>query len=175
MGRIVKSQSLRRGQRSELAVHLKPSDKLTSTLGRGMSGRYHIRRDFQHVGPWLGAIRTHADDERNALGFLPEPAYAEAARQRKVILRLSEDGGTQFYVGHLLFGGIFPILRVRQISIAKKCRRQGTRTTPTPRSDRPRRERRLFEHRGKWSPATEFFLHAELESGLHKGTDDEAD
>ena len=94
-----------------------------------MSGRYHIRRDFQHVGPWLGAIRTHADDERNALGFLPEPAYAEAARQRKVILRLSEDGGTESYVGHLLFGGIFPILRVRQISIAKKCRRQGHATT----------------------------------------------
>jgi predicted nucleic acid-binding protein/ribosomal protein S18 acetylase RimI-like enzyme len=94
-----------------------------------MSDRYFIRRDFIDISPFLDAIRTQADSEREALGFLPEPAYAEAARQRKVILLLSRDGDQISYAGHLLFGGIFPFMRVRQISVAAKFRRSSQATT----------------------------------------------
>jgi hypothetical protein len=73
-----------------------------------MAVPYFIRRDFVDIAPFLGAIRAQADSERDALGFLPEPAYAEAARQRKLILLISQEGSQYSYAGHLLFGGIFP-------------------------------------------------------------------
>jgi ribosomal protein S18 acetylase RimI-like enzyme len=94
-----------------------------------MAERYFIRRDFIDIAPFLDAIRAQADSERVALGFLPEPAYAEAARQRKLILLISQDGGQCSYAGHLLFGGIFPVLRVRQIAVTTKSRRNGQATT----------------------------------------------
>ncbi len=94
-----------------------------------MGSQYHIRRDFSDVSPFLEAIRAQADSQRDALGFLPDAAYAEAARQRKIILLITQDGDQRSYVGHLLFGGIFPIVRVRQISIAEKYRRRGHATT----------------------------------------------
>jgi predicted nucleic acid-binding protein/GNAT superfamily N-acetyltransferase len=94
-----------------------------------MAEKYFIRRAYADISPFLDAIRTLADSERDALGFLPEPAYAEAARQRKLILLLSQDGDQISYTGHLLFGGIFPAMRVRQISVIAKSRRNGQATT----------------------------------------------
>ena len=105
-----------------------------ATLGsaRGsarMDRQYSIRRDFADIFPFLGAIRAQADTEREALGFFPEAAYEEAARQRKLIVLLSKEKDKSSYAGHLLFGGIFPILRIQQISIAKQHRRHGHATT----------------------------------------------
>lgn len=94
-----------------------------------MAEQYFIRRAYADISPFLDAIRAQADSERDALGFLPEPAYAEAARQRKLILLLSQDGDQISYAGHLLFGGIFPGMRVRQISVIAKSRRNGQATT----------------------------------------------
>jgi predicted nucleic acid-binding protein/ribosomal protein S18 acetylase RimI-like enzyme len=90
-----------------------------------MTSRYLLRRDFSEIAPFLEAIRIQADSERTALGFLPQPAYEEAAQQRKLILLLADKGDHQSYAGHLLFGGIFPTLKVRQISIVQGERRSG--------------------------------------------------
>ena len=101
-------------------------DKYPSlNLGDVMTSRYLLRRDYSEIFPFLEAIRVQADGEREALGFLPHPAYEEAARQRKLILLIWEEDGQASYAGHLLFGGIFPTLKVRQISIAKQHRRGG--------------------------------------------------
>jgi hypothetical protein len=94
-----------------------------------MAKQYFIKRAYADIFPFLDAVRAQADSERYSLGFLPEPAYAEAARQRKLILLLSQDGDQTSYAGHLLFGGIFPGMRVRQISIVAKSRRNGQATT----------------------------------------------
>jgi predicted nucleic acid-binding protein/GNAT superfamily N-acetyltransferase len=93
-----------------------------------MTVQYFVRRNFADIFPYLDAIRAQADSEREALGFLPEPAYAECARQRKLILLLSTNDGKTTYAGHLLFGGIFPNLRVRQICVAPNLRHQGHAT-----------------------------------------------
>lgn len=93
-----------------------------------MTVRFSICRHFADTFPYLTAIRSQADSERAALGFLPEPAYAESARQQKLILLLAKDESGSDYAGHLLFGGIFPTLRVRQICVAPKFRRQGHAT-----------------------------------------------
>lgn len=88
-----------------------------------MAKHFFIRRDYSDITPFLDSISAQADSERDALGFLPQPAYAEAARQRKLILLVVQDGDETSYAGHLLFGGIFPILRVRQIAVAPRYRR----------------------------------------------------
>lgn len=88
-----------------------------------MAKHFFIRRDYSDITSFLDSIRARADSERDALGFLPQPAYAEAARQRKLILLVAQDGDEVSYAGHLLFGGIFPILRVRQIAVAPPYRR----------------------------------------------------
>jgi GNAT superfamily N-acetyltransferase/predicted nucleic acid-binding protein len=88
-----------------------------------MAEHFSIRRDYADIAPFLDSISAQADGERDALGFLPQPAYAEAARQRKLILLIVQDGDKISYAGHLLFGGIFPILRVRQIVVAPRHRR----------------------------------------------------
>ena len=93
-----------------------------------MTVAYFLRREFAEIVPFLNAISTQADRERQALGFLPAPAYEEAARQRKLFLLLAEDGGVLRYAGHLLFGGIFPQLRVRQICVDPAYRRRGNAT-----------------------------------------------
>jgi ribosomal protein S18 acetylase RimI-like enzyme/predicted nucleic acid-binding protein len=115
----------------EIINHLPSSSRGRITFQRKvavMSKSYFIRRDPVDIFPFLDAIRAQADSERDALGFLPEPAYAEAASQRKLILLIAQDGSQNSYAGHLLFGGIFPILRVQQISVSKEFRRNGHAT-----------------------------------------------
>ena len=94
-----------------------------------MALQFVIRRDPAEIVPLLSAICGQADGEREALGFLPEPAYAEYAQQRKLIVLISRDDQSSSYVGHLLFGGIFPHLRILQIAISARHRRQGHATT----------------------------------------------
>lgn len=89
-----------------------------------MAKHFFIRREYSDIAPFLDSISAQADSERDALGFLPQPAYAEAARQRKLVLLVVQDGDKTSYAGHLLFGGIFPVLRVRQIAMAPHYRRQ---------------------------------------------------
>ncbi|MGN6570770.1 MAG: GNAT family N-acetyltransferase [Pseudolabrys sp.] len=93
-----------------------------------MSFNYMLYREFSRTAQFLEAVRTHADNEREALGFLPGPAYAEAAQQGKLIVLAVEDDGAVSYAGHLLFGGIFPHLRVRQICVSPKWRGHGFAT-----------------------------------------------
>jgi GNAT superfamily N-acetyltransferase/predicted nucleic acid-binding protein len=94
-----------------------------------MTYRFLIRRGFSEIAPFLETVRMEADSEREALGFLPKPAYAEAAQQKKLILLVAVDGRNTEYAGHLLFGGIFPLLRVRQICVSRKHRGKGQATT----------------------------------------------
>jgi hypothetical protein len=49
-----------------------------------------VRRGFAETSPYLDAVRRQADSERRALGFLPGPAYVEAARQGKLMVLVSE-------------------------------------------------------------------------------------
>jgi len=64
-------------------------------------------------------VRASADEERDALGFLPGGVYAEAARRGKLLV--ATIGHT--YAGHLLFGGTFPRARVFQIFVKKEYRK----------------------------------------------------
>lgn len=94
-----------------------------------MAFQYLVRSKYSEILQFLDVVRSHADAERNALGFIPAPAYEEAARQGKLIVLLASDTNRIEYAGHLLYGGVFPQLRVRQICVAPKYRGRGNATT----------------------------------------------
>jgi GNAT superfamily N-acetyltransferase/predicted nucleic acid-binding protein len=94
-----------------------------------MSNHPFVSRTFDEISSFLEAARAQADNERDALGFLPASAYIEAAQQGKLFVLVMGDSSNAHYGGHLMFGGVFPQLRVRQICIAPQYRRQAHATT----------------------------------------------
>lgn len=90
-----------------------------------MAQRFVIERDPLTLLTLLDQIRSASDKEREALGFLPEQAYVEHIFARKVIGLLEVNAKTPQYAGHLLFGGVFPHLRIYQIVITPPFRHLG--------------------------------------------------
>jgi GNAT superfamily N-acetyltransferase len=77
------------------------------------------------VLPYVGLVRRSADLERDALGFLPDAAYETAASSgRLFVASRAEHGGAKF-LGHLLFGGSFPHIRVHQLHVIPEARNLG--------------------------------------------------
>jgi len=77
------------------------------------------------VAPFLSQIRTNADAERDAFGFLPVSAYESAAQAGHLFVALRRNNGDAHLMGHLLFGGRFPHLRIHQLHVAKDFRKTG--------------------------------------------------
>src|ERR1017187_2113609 len=53
---------------------------------------------------YVETVRTHADAERESLGFFPGNVYEEAAKNGTLFVAVSGDDARR-YVGHILFGG----------------------------------------------------------------------
>jgi len=77
------------------------------------------------VSRWAKTARLAADGEKDALGFLPEQAYVDAADQGNLIVATVRKGDSDSYVGHLLYGGVFPNARIHQVHVAKEFRKLG--------------------------------------------------
>jgi ribosomal protein S18 acetylase RimI-like enzyme/predicted nucleic acid-binding protein len=71
----------------------------------------------------VNAIRTLADCEKEALGFLPEVAYRNAIENRRLIAMSTAIQGRSEVVGFILFGGVFPHARIQQVVVAEEHRR----------------------------------------------------
>jgi GNAT superfamily N-acetyltransferase len=78
---------------------------------------------YHEIAPFVSTVAARADAERLALGFMPESVYEEAALQGKLWVATT-DTEVPAYLGHLLFGGVFPVLRVFQIFIDPAARRR---------------------------------------------------
>jgi hypothetical protein len=63
--------------------------------------------DIQH---YLAQVRSLADSNSDALGFLPASAYAEQAQRGRLWVAVEEGSGRM--QGLLLFGGQFPSLKI---------------------------------------------------------------
>ena len=90
-----------------------------------MTPQFVIERNPSIVLQFLDRIRSEADSQRDALGFLPVKAYVEQILARKIILLLASADGDLSYAGHLMFGGLFPRLRIYQIAVAQPFRCHG--------------------------------------------------
>jgi ribosomal protein S18 acetylase RimI-like enzyme len=75
--------------------------------------------------PYVDNVCSAADEEPNALGFLPQAAYAEAAEQERLLIAVLDRQGTKEYAGHLLFGFVFPNARISQTFVRPEFRRSG--------------------------------------------------
>jgi ribosomal protein S18 acetylase RimI-like enzyme/predicted nucleic acid-binding protein len=93
------------------------------TVGQSGGPVYRAERDPAILVAHLGAIRDLADSEKEALGFLPESAYADAIVQRRLVAMLDQAGGNGALAGFILFGGVFPHARIQQVAVAPEHRR----------------------------------------------------
>lgn len=82
-----------------------------------------VVQDPNQVLKYLEKVQTTGDQNRNKLGFLSRSVYEDLCLQGK--LWVAVDESKKEYVGHLLFGGTYPQLKVFQIFVVPNCRRQG--------------------------------------------------
>jgi len=83
---------------------------------------YRILKDYSSVYEYLPRVQLEADNNKPSLGFLPPGAYESQARQNKLWIVVSN---TNDYLGHLMFGGRYPVLKISQIYISPEHRGQG--------------------------------------------------
>lgn len=83
--------------------------------------KFSILKEPSKVSGYVKTAVHAADRNRNALGFLPPAAYQAQAEKGRlwVVIDESED-----YVGHLMFGGSRQALKVTQVYVEPKSRRQ---------------------------------------------------
>jgi GNAT superfamily N-acetyltransferase len=74
---------------------------------------------------FIDSVRSNADSDKNALGFLPPAAY-DGAAERGNLFVATKDGQC---IGHLLFGGTFPRGRIFQLYVTAEYRKRGVAAT----------------------------------------------
>lgn len=74
------------------------------------------------IEPYVGEIRTAADSEKTAFGFLPAKAYDEFAYQGRMIVAVD---ASDALVGYTLFGGALPQGRIFQTWASPNFRGHG--------------------------------------------------
>lgn len=77
------------------------------------------------VVPFVPQVQSHADADKNALGFFPANVYRDAAESGKLLIAAVCEGDSQYYAGHLYFGGSFPNARIFQLYVVRKFRHKG--------------------------------------------------
>ena len=77
------------------------------------------------VSAFVEEARRAADSNKQALGFLPEKAFKQAADQEKLLIAVVRDSGGLHYAGYLLHGGVFPHAKVFQVFTSPTFRGHG--------------------------------------------------
>jgi GNAT superfamily N-acetyltransferase/predicted nucleic acid-binding protein len=86
--------------------------------------RFIVLNSARDVASFVEVVQRCADLEKDALGFLPEVAYSQAAASGKLMIAVHKSGDSAEYAGHLLFGGTYPHCRVFQVYVVQRFRRQ---------------------------------------------------
>lgn len=74
---------------------------------------------------FLTDVCRRADENRSALGFLPQGVYRETLEQGKLIIGVHQVGRDSRYAGHVMFGGVFPHGRIFQVFVDPEFRGAG--------------------------------------------------
>ncbi|MBR0746435.1 GNAT family N-acetyltransferase [Bradyrhizobium japonicum] len=94
------------------------------------STSFRVETDPQLLLEHVSSIRSLADMEKEALGFLPEAAYRDAITQRRLFGMFARRADAAVEVaGFILFSGVFPNARVQQVAVASTYRRNGIAST----------------------------------------------
>ena len=89
---------------------------------------FRILSRSNDVAPFVLSASATADEEKEALGFLPRSVFDELAAKQQLFVAVHEWRGDQTYAGHLLFGGPYPKAKVLQVCVAPLHRRSGLAT-----------------------------------------------
>lgn len=81
-----------------------------------------IAKDRDDLSQFIDSIKKYADSEKKALGFLPERVYDEACSQGKLFAAVGRKDNCDIYLGHLLYGGTYPCLKIFQVFVLPKYR-----------------------------------------------------
>jgi len=81
-----------------------------------------ILKKYQDVKPYIASAQKCADSHRNELGFLTPTAYKEQALQNRLWVCIDKEQNK--YLGHLLFGGKFPYLKIFQLVVLPEYRKE---------------------------------------------------
>jgi GNAT superfamily N-acetyltransferase/predicted nucleic acid-binding protein len=84
-----------------------------------------IRDKTEDVIRFLSFVRAGADTAKEELGFLPSGAYDNLANSGKLLVATTTTHGKETYVGHLMFGGIYPNAKVFQLFVVAGFRGHG--------------------------------------------------
>ena len=82
-----------------------------------------ILKSYEEVKPHIDRVVEEADNNKDALGFLAHSAYHELAYKNQLLIAYCNEKDD--VVGHLLFGGRYPSIRVKQILVYNKNKRSG--------------------------------------------------
>jgi ribosomal protein S18 acetylase RimI-like enzyme/predicted nucleic acid-binding protein len=93
-------------------------------VSHGQQPVYRTERDPTVLLQHLSTIRTLADAEKEALGFLPEAAYRDAIKKRRLVAMYTTLTEAPEIVGFILYSGVFPHARIQQIAVAPSHRRE---------------------------------------------------
>ncbi len=84
----------------------------------------HVGRE--EVAPFVTAAISHADLNKDALGFFPEGVFHEfAAREQLFIATTTVKNGDPQYAGHILFDCKYPSCSILQVNVSDHQRRMG--------------------------------------------------
>lgn len=81
-----------------------------------------ILKKYHDVKPYIDHARKCADSHRKELGFLTPTAYEEQALQNRLWVCIDKEQNK--YLGHLLFGGKYPYLKVFQLVVLPEYRKE---------------------------------------------------
>lgn len=102
---------------------IRPLYQLKTPTNRRMNPDIKVRtlRTFAEVQPHLSTVQSFADQNKSALGFLTPSAFREKAWGGSLWVALAEKSGE--VAGYLLFGGVFPSLKIHQLFVSPSHRR----------------------------------------------------
>lgn len=72
-------------------------------------------KTFAEVESYLTTVQSFADKNKSALGFLPSSAFREQALRGRLWIAVCEE--TNEFLGHLLFGGKSPSIKIFQMFV----------------------------------------------------------
>lgn len=85
---------------------------------------FKISTNRAAIGAFIDDVQRAADTDREALGFLPAPAYREALRKGEITLVLKDHVQGPIYAGHIWISGAYPHARVVQLFVLPEFRGQ---------------------------------------------------
>jgi ribosomal protein S18 acetylase RimI-like enzyme len=87
--------------------------------------QFIVEHDVKAQTALIPQIQQLADSEKEALGFLPSTAFAEAIGRGRLVAAVAQNGDVRTFAGFLLYSGVYPNAKIQQVAATPTFRRHG--------------------------------------------------